>query len=80
MIIAPSSSFKNINPFFTRDGKKTWAVMQGDKFLATGIDCSGKRFRIESERWLYIKGINIYKGNRWLIRGGKRWLIESVVN
>jgi len=44
------------------------------------VDCGGKRFSIYTENWLHAKGINVFKGTRWLLRGGKRWKIESVIN
>jgi hypothetical protein len=80
MIIAPASSIGKIYPFFTKDGKKSWIHVPGDKYVVTGVDCSGKRFSIWTENWLYAKGINVYNGTRWLLRGGKRWKIESVTN
>lgn len=80
MIIAPASSIGKINPFFTEDGKKTWVHVPGDKYVVTGVDCSGKRFRIETENWHHAKSINVWRGTRWLLRGGKRWMIGSVYN
>lgn len=68
------------NPFHTHEGKRAWIHTQGDKYKATGIDCAGRRFGITSESWLYISGINIWRGSKWLLRGGKRFLICKIHN
>ncbi len=80
MIIAPASSFRDIYPFFFKEGKKNWVCMQGDKYVVTGVDCNGKRFRIWTDNWMHARGINVFKGTRWLLRCGKRWVIESITN
>ena len=80
MIIAPASSIGEIYPFFTAAGEKRWIHVQGDVYVVTGVDCGGKRFSIYTENWLHAKGINVFIGTRWLLRGGKRWKIESVIN
>ena len=62
------------------EGRAEWTHIQGDRYLVTGIDLSGKRFRIEKTNWLYANGINVYRGSRWLVRGGRRYLIARVTN
>jgi len=64
----------------TESGLVYWDKLPGDKYLATGIDRNGKRFRIESGSWEYIRCINIWRGNKWLCRNGKREKIQSVYN
>lgn len=50
-------------------------------FVATGVDRRGKRFRITSDNWLYIAGVNVWRGNKWgILPTGKRKLIQSVFN
>jgi hypothetical protein len=80
MIIASTSSFKGIYPFFTFAGKKNWVHIQGDVYVVTGIDCSRIRFQVFTQNWLHAKSINVFRGTRWLLRGGKRWMIERVFN
>jgi len=79
MIIAPASSFTD-NPFSVRNGQVSWVHMQGDLYIVTGVDCSGKRFRKIYENWKMAHGINVWSGSKWLLRGGKRWLISRVRN
>jgi len=80
MIIAPDTSF-DFNPFTVDEfGAKSWSRMQGDKYHVTGVDVNGKRFKIETDDWTYAAGINLYRGSKWLVRGGKRWLIIRVEN
>lgn len=80
MIISPSAVF-DYCPFYTdENGKKCWNHMQGDKYLVTGKDVKGKRFRLKLSNWNHALGINVYQGSRWLIRGNRRWLIHRVYN
>ena len=57
-----------------------WIHKQGDVYVATGVDVAGKRFSIRSENWHRIRGINIYRGSRWLLRAGKRCLLQRIFN
>jgi hypothetical protein len=79
MIIAPASSFQ-YNPFFVRDGQVSWSHMQGDHYVVTGVDRDGKRFRMTFDNWKNAHGINLWRGSKWLLRSGKRWLITRVRN
>ena len=59
----------------------SWEQQDGDIYVATGVDTRGKRFKaIKSKSWFHISCINLYRGNKWLQRDGKRYLIESVWN
>lgn len=62
------------------EGQKCWTHVQGDKYLITGVDVNGKRFRSVYDNWAFARGINLYRGSRWLLRGGKRFLITRVFN
>ena len=53
---------------------------RGDTFAATGTDRSGKRFKITSTTWFQIECINIWKGSKWLVRNGKKILIQRFSN
>jgi hypothetical protein len=54
--------------------------MQGDVYHVTGVDREGKRFKIVTKDWNYAANINLWRGSRWLVRAGKRWLINRVYN
>lgn len=69
----------NKNPIDYSNGSATWTEEKDDKYLATGVDRNGKRFRITG-LWGHIRGINIWRGNKWLVRNGKKFKIQSVFN
>jgi len=77
-----SSLFSNpMNPITKNtDGTIAWDSMQGDRFLATGVDRYGKRFRTSSVDFKYIRCINLWRGTKWLVRNGKRYKLYSVYN
>lgn len=63
------------------DGTCEWTHQDGDIYVATGVLVNGRRFKpIRSENWHYIRGINLYRGSKWLERGGKRYRINSTWN
>ena len=69
-----------MSPFTTdRNGDRTWTSQAGDVFHVTGRDVRGRRFkRITTASWMHACGINLYDGSRWLVRDGKRYLINRV--
>ena len=68
------------SPFSTNDvGRKLWVHMAGDAYEATGIDCYGRRFK-KSGSWAFIRHCNLWRGSFWLIRHGRRYLIQRVIN
>lgn len=72
---------KSKSPFTCSTNKrKSWEHKPGDVYIATGVDISGRRFRIKSNNWTYLNGVNIWRGSKWLLRDGKRWLIQRVYN
>lgn len=66
------------NPVEKRGGRVYWNERAGDKYVITGVELDGKRFRVVSSSWNYIKGVNAVRGTRWLMRNGKKWKIQSV--
>lgn len=62
------------------DGSAHWKHEEGDTYLATGLDTNGKRFRIMNSSWRYISALNLYRGNKWLYRKGKRYLLQRTTN
>lgn len=55
-----------------------WTGQAGDRYLITGTDASGRRFRLVHDSWAWASGVNLYSGSRWLVRDGKRYLISRV--
>lgn len=62
------------------DGSLTWEPEPGDFYLVTGTTRAGKRFRFTSPHWNVAQAINAYRGNYWLCRAGRRYLIQTRVN
>lgn len=60
------------------DGTVEWVHQDGDKYMVTGIDRSGRRFKRVFASWFYASGINLWHGSRWLLRDGQRHLISRV--
>jgi len=58
----------------------SWISMQGDKYDVTGVDVYGKRFSRRYNKWSWAQGVNLYRGSKWLVRGGRRYLIARVYN
>lgn len=61
---------------------KTIEIKDGDKFVVTGLLYnSNKHFKpMTFSNWLQARSINLWRGSRWLLRDGKRTLIETVYN
>jgi hypothetical protein len=62
-------------PITKVNGRAEWEHLDGDSYLVTGVDRNGKRFTIRASSWRYASGINVWRGNKWLVRDGKRYLI-----
>jgi hypothetical protein len=58
----------------------TWIQRPGDIYVVTGVDLRGRRFRYQTSIWLQARSINVYRGSRWLVRDGKRTLLERIYN
>ena len=63
-----------------KNGQSTWTGQDGDLYLVTGVTRSGKRFRLKYSSWRMANCINLYNGSVWLLRDGKRHLIDRVYN
>lgn len=48
--------------------------------MATGVDRDGKRFVKTAKEWKWIAGINLWRGTKWLVRDGKRYVISKHYN
>lgn len=75
-----STVVKESNPVEIKNGRASWIELPGDKYVLTGVDRKRRRFRITTENWRYASGINLWRGNLWLLRNGKKWKIQSVSN
>jgi len=62
------------------NGYTQWNHLPNDKYMATGVNRNGKRFKIVSDSYDYIRGLNLWRGTKWLVRNGKRHRIQSVTN
>lgn len=51
-----------------------------DSYMATGVDRDGKRFVKTAKEWKWIAGINLWRGTKWLVRDGKRYVISKHYN
>ncbi len=51
-----------------------------EKFIVTGVDVYGKRFRLEYTKPQWAFGINLFSGSVWGVckRTGKRKLLKRV--
>lgn len=73
-------SSKPVNPVQHTNGKAVWTHIPGDKYLVTGVDCSGRRFRLVLGTWQHADGINLWRGTKWLLRNGKKHKISTTTN
>lgn len=64
----------------TSNGQVTWEHKEGDQYVVTGVDRSNTRFKRTFDNFHMAAGINVWRGNRWLLRDGKRYKIQSVNN
>lgn len=71
---------KTPNPIQKVNGKAEWTSQEGDHYSVTGVDRSGKRFKRTYENFIYADAINVWRGNLWLVRGTRRYLIKSKYN
>ncbi len=49
-------------------------------YKVTGVDRSGRRFKIETDNTLHAMGINLWRGSVWRNENGKWKLIKRVWN
>lgn len=57
-----------------------WTCQANDKYHVTGKDKYGRYFKRVCDNWHMARSINVWKGSRWLVRDGQRYLIERVYN
>ena len=57
------------------------AIGQIKNFVVTGIDRSGKRFKIQTSSYTYACMINLWNGSVWaVLENNKRKRIKRVIN
>lgn len=60
---------------------REWTPQPGDRYLVTGLMAhSTRRFRKYFSSWATANGINLWRGSKWLVRDGKRYLISRTWN
>lgn len=69
-----------VNPITHSNGQATWLPRSGDMFVVTGTRCDGQRFTLTVKSWAHARAINVWRGSKWLLRDGKRWLIQRINN
>lgn len=75
------SRIKHRGPFTVMpNGTVTWVHRDTDRYAVTGVDVYGDRFSLTYSRYATAACINLYRGSRWLVRNGKRYLIDRVHN
>lgn len=67
------------SPIERSNGRAEWTPIAGDTYVVTGVTTDGRRFRRQGP-WSTIGQINLWRGNRWLLRDGRKYLIQSVTN
>ena len=61
-------------------GKVDWTHKKGDRILWIGRLVNGKKFRKEFKNTVMALSLNAWNARMWLVRGGKRKLLKTVVN
>lgn len=68
------------NPINRTGGVASWDQQAGDQYVVTGRTRDGRRFRQTWSSWRQASGINLWRGSKWLLREGKRYLISRTTN
>lgn len=68
------------SPFEIQGGARKWFHKPGDKYIVAGVLYSGTRFRDEYSDWKTAFSINVWRGSKWLLRDGRRYLIQRITN
>lgn len=58
----------------------SWEVKENDTYAVTGVTTAGERFTHSTTSWAHASGINLWRGSKWLVRDGKKYLIQRVYN
>jgi hypothetical protein len=59
------------------DGSKTWTPQNGDIYQVISV-VKGKKRVANYDIWAYANGINMREGCIYLVREGKKYLIQEV--
>lgn len=68
------------NPIEWKDGVASWTQQKGDLYKVTGVDRYGKRFSVTYESWSMARMINVWQGNKWLVRNGCKFRLQEIYN
>lgn len=50
-------------------------------YHVTGVDCTGKRFKIITDNPIHAAGINVWRGTKWEVdKNGRRHVIQRIFN
>lgn len=62
-------------------GLISWDNADVQEYHVTGVDRSGKRFKIVTKNWWQASAINVWRGTRWAVgHDGKRHRIQTIRN
>lgn len=61
-------------------GNRVWHGEHGDRYEVTGVNVYGKRFKVTCMNWGQARAINLWRGTKWLVRGGRRYKILETWN
>lgn len=63
------------------DGTTSWTHKEGDEYIVTGRDHTGRRIAISHATWINTRATRCYRNVRvWLVRQGRRKLLATVTN
>lgn len=55
-----------------------WSANPGDAYMVNGVDANGMPIRKKFNSWGRARSIYVTSGCKWLVRGGKRFLIQRI--
>ncbi len=74
-------SNKSIEYYKLITGQKTVKYPEFSSFAVTGIDRNGRRFKMESENYFYLRSVNVWQGTLWGVRkDGSRKALRKYYN
>lgn len=71
---------KTTSPITPTSEGVTWTEQPGDSYLVTGTLLRGGTFRRVCATWQQARCINVWRGRKYLVRAGRRHLIQTIHN
>lgn len=54
--------------FQVTNGQASWFHDDNTRYVVTGVDVYGRRFRKTYFNWQSAQGINLHRGTKWIVR------------